>query len=663
MDNTYKINQRELSIHHEQHLCLIYDVDPMEQMPALIPFIKEGLDKNERFVYIADDITVEQLSQVLNTNGIDVEEECNRGALKLWTKKEWRQSGELNAEKKSRQVRGFIKDAISDGFDGIRFAVEMTWTLGPDISVEKLERWEAAINTIISPDVPVKIICQYSRLKLPPSVINQAFRTHPSAIIDNCLCSNVFYEKPHTSNEKAEAEITVDMMARIKKGYLGEKAMNNNNKIDFKDIDWGTHLCHFYENKEDLAGILVPYIKAGLENNELCMWITSKPLRNAEAFQILKQDVPDLETYIEMGQLEIIDAKNWYLRDNKLKPLEEIIESWSNKLHDALNNGFHGMRVTGNTYWLEKKDWESFYEYENQINERINQYRMIALCSYNLGKCSPSDIIDVVSNHQGTFIIKNGKISIIENREHRRAENMLVKAFRQLENSVRNRTSELTKSLHEKEILLQEIHHRVKNNMQVISSILKLQASYLEGEEIISRVFKECQNRIQSMALVHESLYEADDLSTLNIQEYINSLGAELLRAYNQQSSNIKLDIDVKNVFLDMDTSITCGLIISELMANSIKYAFKDEKQGNIRVSMHTRQNTARLKISDDGVGLHKGFDIVQSKTLGIKLVNTLIAQLDGKLEVSKGQGITYNIEFPVPPKKLSYEKTKYSYS
>ncbi|HEX3036037.1 MAG TPA: sensor histidine kinase, partial [Thermodesulfobacteriota bacterium] len=154
---------------------------------------------------------------------------------------------------------------------------------------------------------------------------------------------------------------------------------------------------------------------------------------------------------------------------------------------------------------------------------------------------------------------------------------MLIEACRGLENKVNQRTAELSKSLEEKEVLLKEIHHRVKNNMQMISSLIRLQSAKLEDEKSV-KVFQECQNRIKSMALVHEALYRSNDFTTLNLSDYIKSLGNELRRSYNLNPERIEMDVDIKDVVLDMDTGITCGLILNELITNSIKHAFPDER-------------------------------------------------------------------------------------
>jgi signal transduction histidine kinase len=185
-----------LALKQGEHLCLIYRDDPAEQLGALVPFISQGLRSGEQCIYIADDQTVDELRDALEGYGIDVRSGTASGALQLWTRDEWRQPGELSSVLKAEQVRGIVNRALADGYTGIRFCVEMTWTLGPDINVDLLRHWEATINDIFTPDLPARIVCQYSRARLHPDVIQAGLITHPIAVIDGDVCSNQFYEAP-----------------------------------------------------------------------------------------------------------------------------------------------------------------------------------------------------------------------------------------------------------------------------------------------------------------------------------------------------------------------------------------------------------------------------------------------------------------------------------
>ncbi len=192
------------------------------------------------------------------------------------------------------------------------------------------------------------------------------------------------------------------------------------------DVPWGTHLCQFYQTKEDLVDILVSYLKAGLENNEFCLWVTSEPLKVEDAKTSLEKAVGNLDNYIKKGQIEILDASQWYTESGKFEP-DKVLQGWAKKENQAIKKGFEGLRVTGNTLWLEKKDWRKFTDYEAVGNNVIGKYRIIAICSYSLDKCGSSEIIDVVSNHQSALIRREGKWELIESADRKRAEKELLR--------------------------------------------------------------------------------------------------------------------------------------------------------------------------------------------------------------------------------------------
>lgn len=205
----------------------------------------------------------------------------------------------------------------------------------------------------------------------------------------------------------------------------------------------------------------------------------------------------------------------------------------------------------------------------------------------------------------------------------------------------------LTQALKEKEILLKEVHHRVKNNMQVISSILNLQSSYVKDSYALS-LLKDCQNRIKSMAFIHESLYQNKNLTEVNFAEYISSLTKNLVHSYSTEIKNIKLLLNLKNVYLNLDASISCGLILNELISNSLKYAFPNNKAGIIFVNLSVKDKLVNIEIGDNGIGINENLDIKKTPTLGLQLVNTLVEQINGKIKVERKNGTKFNIEFNI---------------
>ena len=206
--------------------------------------------------------------------------------------------------------------------------------------------------------------------------------------------------------------------------------------------------------------------------------------------------------------------------------------------------------------------------------------------------------------------------------------------------------TQIQASLREKEVLLQEIHHRVKNNLQVICSLLDLQSQDIE-EPATLEMFRESQNRVKSMALVHEKLYQSKDFASINFAEYIENLISYLFQVYRMNASNITLELDIDEVSLNIDQAIPCGLIISELVSNALKYAFPNSQEGSITINFNSNlNNQITLIIKDNGVGFNTNFDFTNLNSLGLKLVNVLIHQLEGTLEIDYSAGTEFKIIF-----------------
>ena len=824
------------------------------------------------------------------------------------------------------------------------------------------------------------------------------------------------------------------------------------------DVPWGTHFCQFYQTKRDLMDILVPYFKAGLENNEFCIWVTSQPLDVEEAKEALRRAVPDIDVYLEKGQIKIIPYIYWYVKAGVFDS-ERILNDWIEKLNLALTNGYDGLRLSWNTFWLKKKDWNDFVECEEKIDRIISSYKMIALCTHSLDKCNANEIIDVAINHQFALVKKEGKWGQIESSRRKKAEEVAIQATKNweytfdavpdlisildteyrivrankamaarlgvtpeecvgltcyqvvhgtdeppsfcphrqllknglentaeiyedylgghflvsvsplhdsegkviegihvardinerkqaeerlkeseekyrnivetanegiwiidaearttyvnekmaemlgcsqegmigryvrdftdekgrtiselnvekrrqgineshefklirkngsplwtlvnskslfdkdgtfigsmsmltditerkeaeaklketldnLEERIKEHTAELEKaykSLKESEeslaeaqrmahignwdwnlvtdevywsnemyhifgrnsqeigatydellnyihpndrdyvdnaikkglngrslgidyrIILangeecivhaqsevifdeknipirakgivqdvterkktekaltnfetarkKEIHHRIKNNLQVISSLLDLQAEkfkdreHIKDSEIIE-AFRESQERVASIALIHEELHEGERTDTLNISPYIEKLVKNLFQTYRLGNTNVSLKMDLEeNIFLDMDTAVPLGIIINELISNSLKHAFLGADNGNIQIKFcrektgeHKNDRTGSKKeefdnssfiltVLDNGVGIPEGFDLGKPESLGIQLVTILVDQLEGELELKRNNGTEFTIKFTETEKSNKHQ-------
>ncbi len=212
----------------------------------------------------------------------------------------------------------------------------------------------------------------------------------------------------------------------------------------------------------------------------------------------------------------------------------------------------------------------------------------------------------------------------------------------------RRRAEEQVKaSLKEKEILLEEIHHRVKNNLQIMYSLISIQSEYIKNEKY-KKIFKDFQNQIMSMSLVHENLYRTKDLNKIDLNDYINNLISSLFTSYGIKSSKIIVKIDVENVYLGVNNAILCGLIINELVSNSIKYAFPGNKRGEVKISFHLKgKKKFQLIVNDNGIGLPKGIDLQSTESFGLQMVNELVrGNLHGDISVNRTKGTEYQINF-----------------
>jgi len=242
----------------------------------------------------------------------------------------------------------------------------------------------------------------------------------------------------------------------------------------------------------------------------------------------------------------------------------------------------------------------------------------------------------------------------------------LLKAHNELEERVKDRTKELEyeiaerktaehqikESLKEKEILLKEIHHRVKNNLQVITSLLNLQSKSIKDQESLE-MFRDSQTRVKSMALIHEKLYQSNDLAQIDFREYVNNLTGYLNRSFAVETNRISLKLSVDEVYLGVDAGVPCGLIINELVSNCFKHAFPGDSRGEIKVRLSENDDgNYELIISDNGVGFPEHLDFKRTKSLGLQLINKLAQQLGGHVNLKTECGTRFEIIFPNTSRK-----------
>ena len=192
------------------------------------------------------------------------------------------------------------------------------------------------------------------------------------------------------------------------------------------DMSWGTHICIFYETKEDLLDTNASYFKAGLENNEFCVWAIADPVTEENAMNSLRRDVADFDRRLAAGQIEVLPGHEWYLKGDQFD-LKRITGGWSDKLRGALSNGYEGMRVSGNAFWMETNHWKEFCEYEHELDESLAGQKMIVMCTYSLRASRAVDLLDVTRAHQFSVARRNGHWEFLETPELKQAKREIEK--------------------------------------------------------------------------------------------------------------------------------------------------------------------------------------------------------------------------------------------
>jgi signal transduction histidine kinase/PAS domain-containing protein len=242
------------------------------------------------------------------------------------------------------------------------------------------------------------------------------------------------------------------------------------------DMPWGTHFCLFYETTADLLETTVSYCKAGLESQEFCLWVIAEPLSVEEATGALKQAVPDLERYLSEHSIEIVAARDWYFPDGQFD-LNRVIGGWNQKLAHASATGYAGVRVTGDTAWLKKKDWKDFCEYEESLNQAVANQRLAVLCTYPLAACGAAEILDVVRTHQFAVTKRRGGWDVIETAGHKQAKAEIKRLNEELEQRVVERTSQLT-------TVNRELTKEILQRQRAEEALLRSEAYLAEAQRV-----------------------------------------------------------------------------------------------------------------------------------------------------------------------------------
>jgi signal transduction histidine kinase len=436
-------------------------------------------------------------------------------------------------------------------------------------------------------------------------------------------------------------------------------------------LPWGSHFCQFYSSREDLVDSLVPYFQAGLRQHERCLWITSEPFGAEDARAALRSAVPEVDTCLARGQIEIIDHRAWYLRTGQADA-DTVLEQWVQSAGQALADGYAGLRLTGNTYWLEHKDWASFLQYEQKVHQAFRRRRILGLCSYCLERCHPEGILDIVQHHEFALARRNGSWDLIESASLKLAKEELRCLNEELEGRIAERTAELERAVRVRDDFLSIASHELRTPLTTLSlktdNLLRAleRGDEIPGEQLIQRM-KRVRQQIHRLDHLVQGLLDVSRISAgrLEIQCEEFDLG-ELAR---EVAGRMREEFDRIGVPAHLDIAPgVCGSwdrfridqVLTNLLSNAMKYGLRQP----IDLTVTAAAGRARVSVHDRGIGIppehhariFERFERAVSERnygglgLGLWISHQIVQALGGTISVASapGAGSVFTVELPL---------------
>jgi signal transduction histidine kinase len=434
-------------------------------------------------------------------------------------------------------------------------------------------------------------------------------------------------------------------------------------------LPWGAHFCQFYDEQVDLVDSLVPFFKAGLDSHEKCLWVTSEPLPARDARTALRQAVPDLAERERRNQIEIIDHHDWYTATGKTDP-DSTLRGWVEREERARADGFTGLRLTGNTYWVERSDWNGFVDYEARVSKTFQGRHILGLCSYCLGRCQPHDILDVVTNHQFALTRRRGGWQVIESAALSMAKDELHRLNAELEHRVLERTAALEQAVRSRDEFLSVASHELKTPItslqlyvqgmvrartkgtltaeQLNARLNRVQVQCGRLERLINNLLDVSRADARAPAIQRESF----DMSEL-VADTTERFAEELARA------GCQVTVEAREPVVGCWDKMRLEQAVTNLLQNAVRYA----PGAPVHVRVQGEGPWVRIVVRDEGPGIaekdhariFERFAQVESEQfaggfgLGLWIVKQVVEAHEGRVTlVSRpGTGATFTLMLP----------------
>lgn len=627
------------------HICLIYDCDD-EWRGAVVPFIVDGLRRGERCLYICSERTPDMVREELGRE-VPVDEFEDDGSLRIMDDAEaWIECIKY-PERMVALLESEKRRAVSEGFSGLRVTIEMGWLMKNISVTEDILRYGTAIEVFIK-ESGALAMCQYNRMLFSPEIMRGVLLTHPIVVWKSMVYRNPYYVIPEIilGDESGAREVENWLENIRRENELLSSLENLMGLYDsFIDHTPGIVFLKDHSLRYILANRTLLELSGGYDPTgktdfdfmardaaEACQESDLKALRDGESYseeEVLgrvygvykfRVALPDGTSGVGGFALDITDRKAHEMEvEISRNNFMGIVE---NSPEPMVIVDLDGVLLYSNPAAREFFGWSAEYSgVRTGIPLKRELQEIEVLSADGEVRVAEMMVTDTVWEGRESLLIRLHDIT----------------RLRRYEESLRS-------SLREKDVMLREIHHRVKNNLQVISSLLNLQKYHLDDGRAVAAL-DDSIIRIKSMAMIHEKLYQTESMAHVNFSEYIGDLVSEIRSNY--PSEEIRFHCDLEDLELNINQAIPCGLIVNEALTNAMKHAFP-AGSGDVWISMHGRDGSVEVSVADNGVGLPESFDPSVDGGLGVELMLNLASQLDGDINIDGREGVRVTLRFPL---------------
>ena len=437
------------------------------------------------------------------------------------------------------------------------------------------------------------------------------------------------------------------------------------------DVPWGTHFCQFYRTRTDLEDTLVPYFEAGLRSNESCLWVTGDNLEADAAESLMVEALPEFKQRLSTGQMQIVSISDWYTPGQEFKA-DEVLQGWVDREIESKARGFSGLRLSGDTFWVDRSGWNDFMEYEQKVNNAFRRYNLVALCTYCMEKCSAEDVVDVCCHHQFALARRRGVWELLESSSLKIAKEQLKQQNIELESRVEARTAELNGALRARDEFLAMLGHELRNPLAPILNASELIRAQTPPDSPVSNSAAILGRQVRHMTRLVNDLLDVGritqgqlrlEFNGTSLAEVIEQAVEQSRPMVDQRGHSLSVALPSRHVKVNADP-VRLAQVFGNLLHNAAKYT---PDGGHVSIAAAVDREVVTIKVKDSGAGIPAAmltsiFDLFTQLPrslarsdgglgIGLTLVKRIVEMHGGRVEAASegaGKGSEFTVILPL---------------